>query len=315
MKAKQFCCLLLLLALLLPATGLAEDVAYVINPKPEDRLHLRDKPSGDGESLGKYYTGTVVEVLGQNGDYSNVRVGNQRGYMLREFLTNGNVSFSLGEWGIVNVKNVRESVHIRGEAQKGAKSRGMLPNGAAVQILDETDEYYHVRALETDGYILKAFILPEGGEHRTPLTPLAQGEVGENVNLRAFPDRKAPSLGTCPGQSVAILGTVGVWYYVECHSDIPAERQRGFILGQYVTPYDAGTQPPYYAVVSAEAENERTALRGMADAKGASMGEYFNGTQVEVLDHADGTWWKVRIDGRDGYMPAKNLQGISQAWW
>ena len=39
------------------------DVLYVANPKPEDRLHLRKEANTSSGSLGKYYNGVQVEAL------------------------------------------------------------------------------------------------------------------------------------------------------------------------------------------------------------------------------------------------------------
>ena len=39
------------------------EVLYVANPKPEDRLHLRKEANTSSGSLGKYYNGVQVEAL------------------------------------------------------------------------------------------------------------------------------------------------------------------------------------------------------------------------------------------------------------
>ena len=41
--------------------------AVVHNPNPEDRLHLRTAANQAAASLGKYYNGTPVQVLTQDG--------------------------------------------------------------------------------------------------------------------------------------------------------------------------------------------------------------------------------------------------------
>ena len=58
----------------------------VVNGDLRDRLHLRNKPSRGGESLGKFFSGTQVEILGEEGDWYHVRVGWQEGYMMKEFV-------------------------------------------------------------------------------------------------------------------------------------------------------------------------------------------------------------------------------------
>ncbi len=64
--------------------------AFVNNPDPTDRLHLRTRASRDSASLGKFYNGTPVQVLADDGTWVKVRVGlgeaSLEGYMLREYL-------------------------------------------------------------------------------------------------------------------------------------------------------------------------------------------------------------------------------------
>ena len=58
--------LLALMLLTLPALSLARDYpayAVVNNPNPQDRLHLREAPSADSASLGKYFNGVFAYVL------------------------------------------------------------------------------------------------------------------------------------------------------------------------------------------------------------------------------------------------------------
>lgn len=69
-----------------PYTGDSRTFGIVINPDPRDRLNLRAKPSRSGESLGKFFTGTQVEILEEAGDWYRVRVGFDEGYMMRDFI-------------------------------------------------------------------------------------------------------------------------------------------------------------------------------------------------------------------------------------
>lgn len=80
-------------------TALADNLAgvteaIVFNPNPQDRLNLRIKPDKESESLGKYYSGTRVEILESvNEQWVRVRIGfidsgYLEGFMLTDFLVN-----------------------------------------------------------------------------------------------------------------------------------------------------------------------------------------------------------------------------------
>ena len=55
----------------LDRTGLA----VVCNPDPNDRLHLRTKPSREADSLGKFWNGTPVRVLDERDGWCQVEIG------------------------------------------------------------------------------------------------------------------------------------------------------------------------------------------------------------------------------------------------
>lgn len=70
------------------ALELPEDKRYgvVINDDLRDRLHVRAAPSKGGASLGKFFSGTQVEILGEEGDWYRVKAGFLEGYMLKTFV-------------------------------------------------------------------------------------------------------------------------------------------------------------------------------------------------------------------------------------
>jgi len=59
----------------------------VTNPNITDRLNLRASPDRNSSSLGKYFNGTIVEIIGEQGDWYQVRLPDgQKGWMMREYL-------------------------------------------------------------------------------------------------------------------------------------------------------------------------------------------------------------------------------------
>ena len=72
----------------LDRTGLA----VVCNPDPNDRLHLRTKPSREADSLGKFWNGTPVRVLGERDGWCQVEIGTDgrlTGWMMKKYLAFG----------------------------------------------------------------------------------------------------------------------------------------------------------------------------------------------------------------------------------
>lgn len=61
----------------------------VRNPDPADRLHLRTFADRSSASKGKYYTGTPAQVLSVKGDWVNVNIAGQSGWMMKKYLEFG----------------------------------------------------------------------------------------------------------------------------------------------------------------------------------------------------------------------------------
>lgn len=62
------------------------EFGLVYNPDYRDRLNFRDRPSKNGNLLGKYFNGTQMEILGREGEWLHVVIGGQKGYVLSEFV-------------------------------------------------------------------------------------------------------------------------------------------------------------------------------------------------------------------------------------
>lgn len=60
--------------------------AVVNNPKATQVLNLREAPSTSSRSLGQYYNGTAVTVLGMGTQWLRVRVGGVEGYMMTRYV-------------------------------------------------------------------------------------------------------------------------------------------------------------------------------------------------------------------------------------
>ncbi|MBR3020258.1 MAG: hypothetical protein IKH57_24855 [Clostridia bacterium] len=77
----------------------SSNYAMVVNPNPADRLHLRERADRGSRSQGKYYTGTAVGVMSQDGDWTQVTFGDWnswvRGFMMKRYLTFGQYGSAL----------------------------------------------------------------------------------------------------------------------------------------------------------------------------------------------------------------------------
>lgn len=135
--------------------------AVVNNPNSIDRLNLRTKPSQSAPTLGKYYSGTTVEVLSsdQNG-WTKVRIHTLEGYMMTKYLAFGQDQFSVGyAMPSVKIENMNGTgLNLRQQQSSSSTSLGLYKNGSTVCVLGVSENWCHVQT--EDGQV--GFMLREG---------------------------------------------------------------------------------------------------------------------------------------------------------
>ena len=156
--------LCLMLVLILTSAAMAtESSAQVNNPNPTDRLNLRTAPNTEAPTLGKYYNGVNVQLLGaENNGWIKVGFGNLVGYMRAEFLEQDykNVINSvLPAYTITNAAgtglNLRESQSIN------SKSLGFYSNGETGWVYGVGETWCHVQAPDGKvGFMLREMLSP-----------------------------------------------------------------------------------------------------------------------------------------------------------
>ncbi len=123
--------------------------AFVLNPDPADRLHLREEPDRSSRSLGKYYNGTPVTVLSEQEDWAEVTVGGRHGWMMKEYLDMGR-RYDGALW--LNTLPMpqlygrdNEPLKVYEEPRKGAYSYHIRAGYGAMKVIGMIgNEWYHV---------------------------------------------------------------------------------------------------------------------------------------------------------------------------
>lgn len=137
------------------------DSAVVNNPNSIDRLNLRTKPSQNAPTLGKYYSGTTVEVLSSNQNgWTKVRIHTLEGYMMTKYLAFGQDQFSVGyAMPSVKIENMNGTgLNLRQQQSSSSASLGLYKNGSTVCVLGVSENWCHVQT--EDGQV--GFMLREG---------------------------------------------------------------------------------------------------------------------------------------------------------
>ena len=134
----------------------------VVNNSNGQRLNLRSLPSTQSESLGLYYTGAeVVCYSDPSQEWAYVSVGNRYGFMKTEFLYLGSDPASISsQTPIAYVTNNEKNawLNLRSQPSLEADVLGKYYNGDRVTVIGKVDDWYHVKANDTYGFMLANYL-------------------------------------------------------------------------------------------------------------------------------------------------------------
>ncbi len=212
---------------------------------------------------------------------------------------------------VVSVSNAGDTVALTDAPGANAKELGRYPSGTTVFVLKEEGDFFRVRVGVTEGYMpaanmyktdkLTSLVTLVAGRQRTkdelPLGPLRIYET-------PLPDAKTTPV---PDQKILlVLDAVGTWFYVDM------DGLRGYVPAQYlvVSRNDRTYDGRMFSVVANPDSKDRLNLRKGPSKTSDSLGKYYNGTQVEVIEYLHDGWAHVRVDGKEGYMMVEFLFAI-----
>lgn len=145
-----------------PLPGYTAYCTAVVNNSNGQRLNLRSLPSTQSESLGLYYTGAeVICYSDPSQEWAYVSVGNRYGYMKTEFLYFGSDPESIPpQTPIAYVTNNEKNawLNLRSQPSTEAKVLGKYYNGDRVTVIGKVNDWYHVKANNTYGFMLASYL-------------------------------------------------------------------------------------------------------------------------------------------------------------
>lgn len=126
----------------------------------------------------------------------------------------------------------------------------------------------------------------------------------QGLLLFALPDTSSTSQQLSGYTRMMIMGFNGAW----CHVYVPGYDCTGFVHTSLSSLLEENAITKSVAWVSNPDSADRLNLRTKPSASAASLGKYYNGVKVEILDLAENGWVRVRIgELATGYMQAKFL--------
>lgn len=277
-------------------------------------LNVRSGPSTNNDRINTIGKGTKVTILATEGDWYQVEVGGQKGYVSAQYVSVGGQQAS-GNTGTVNVS----ALNVRAGAGTSTQCIGSLKNGAKVSILSSENGWYKIKSGALTGYVYAEYVTlgqASSGNTGGSQTSDVSGKNG-TCNVSALNIRKGAGTSSAvsgllrKGDKVEILSAEGQWY------KISANGSTGYVFAEYITVGGAseGSSSSNNAAPDSQGKNGKcnvTALnvRSKATTSSSVIGSLSKNAVVEITG-TDGEWYKIKatLNGRlaEGYVFAEYI--------
>lgn len=141
--------LMMALMLILPAAAMAHSAVVDNGSDPQSRLNMRTQPGKDASAVGKFVSGTQVEILADAGNgWSQVYIGSGRasvsGYMMTDYLNDSSVVDARESRSVVSPYGT-QSVVLRDRPSNSYDAVAMLMVGETVTVIGVSGDFCFVQ--------------------------------------------------------------------------------------------------------------------------------------------------------------------------
>ena len=156
--------ILTLLLAFVSAGALAGNYGHAIIDAPSGKLHMREEPSSNSDSMGIFFTGVEVELKEEeeNG-WIEVKIGRESGYMSARYLKKGAAGDRVKEKFWTGTVRANKYARMRAGPSTEYQFYRNVNDGENVTIMGQTDEgWYYVEYKGDQGFIAGNLIYTRG---------------------------------------------------------------------------------------------------------------------------------------------------------
>ena len=198
--------------------NVALQTTAIIRTQNGGNLNLRENPSMSARVLQSFRSGTKVNVIQRNSEWTQVRISGVTGFMRTAYLSFGEATLlppvTGSTTGIVHNPRSSQVLNLRERPSLDARVLAYYYNGTRVDVLEQGTVWHRVRVDGTTGYMMAEYLdLVPGGVAVPPPTGsfaavLINPNGGSVVNFRVQPGLDTVIYAT---YSVGTSATVLEW--------------------------------------------------------------------------------------------------------
>lgn len=272
---------------LLPGLTLADGAGYAA--VKGGTLKLRETASQQAAVLGKYPTGTWVQILEDGNGWDKVSVGGKTGYMMDQYLTQGTANYVSQ---LYVRTNTGVGVNLRSAPSDSAASITGVAEGTLVDVLVKGVTWYKVRVGEQVGYVAAKYLSTGSGNSAAQNAVVYNKSNSQVLFLRESASKSSTILGQYKNYTpVSVVQSGNTWCKVQVNGK----------TGYMMTAYLKFTGTPGTATVKNPNGGTYANFRSSGSWSASIVRTVAVGTSVTVLDKG-ADWTLVSVDGKTGYV-------------
>ena len=290
--------------------------------KVNGALNVRSGAGTSYSVIGSLSNGAKVEIVETSGNWYKIKYGSGYGYISKDYVTvssssnSGSTNNGNSNSGSTNNSNsntgssnttttqsgtvkVNGALNVRSGAGTSYSVIGSLSNGAKVEIVETSGNWYKIKYGSGYGYISKDYVTVSSSSNSgsTNTTTMQSGTVKVNgaLNVRSGAGTNYSVIGSLSnGAKVEIVETSGSWYKIKYGSGY------GYVSKDYIL---VNTRSIVENTVLREGTAVTLSLKVRYESNYESnvMGTIAMGEKVSVLED-NGEWSKIEYNGKMGYI-------------
>lgn len=299
-----------------------------------ENLNLRSSASLKANVLLTIPKNKEVQYISKSGSWYRVKYGSKTGYVSSQYVKSENkvikeatstvsktstsktstskTSTSSSSSSTKNVYTTTVNLNMRSKASASGSRILTIPKGKEVQYISKSGSWYRVKYGSKTGYVSSSYIKatkvstpaakPPATKPPTTNATSKTYKTTENLNLRSSASTSGKILVTIPkNKTVKYISTSGSWYRVQYGS------KTGYVSSKYLSEIKPTPPKPtapvvkkyYYTTVNLN-------LRDKASTSGSLLMTILPNEKVEYVS-SHGDWYKVKYDGKTGYVAKQYL--------
>lgn len=149
--------------------------------KVEGNLNVRQGPSEDSELAGKMPGNAGCEILGVEGDWTEIKSGEVSGYVKSEFLLNGMAARDYAPEVMSTIATCNtETLRVREEPNTECEIMALMAVGEEVEVLEDQGDWLKVSVDSEVGYVSSDYV--EVSNELTKAMTMTEVKYGQGVS-------------------------------------------------------------------------------------------------------------------------------------